>query len=75
MLKGINNNINSIWVVGNGTSLNYRTLSKVYWNNYPGITFIDIPKDVMGKFYTVIAVLLDGKINLYTKVVGAAGTN
>jgi alpha-L-fucosidase len=75
MLKGVNNNINSIWVVGNGTSLNFKTFSKVYWNKYPGVTFIDIPKDVMGKYYTVIAVMLDGKINLYTKVVGATGTN
>jgi alpha-L-fucosidase len=75
MLKGINNKINSIWVVGNGTALNHKTFSKVYWNKYPGITFIDIPENVLGSYYTVIAVLLDGKINLYRNIVGAVESN
>ena len=75
MLKGITNKINSVWVVGNGTALNYKTFSKVYWNKYPGVTYIDIPENVLGKYYTVIAVLLDGKIDLYRKVVGAVESN
>ena len=75
LLKGINNKINSIWVVGNGTALNYKTFSKVYWNKYPGLTYIDLPENVLGKYYTVIAVLLDGKIDLYGNVVGAIESN
>jgi len=74
-LKGIVNKINSIWVVGNGTALNHKTISKVYWNKYPGITYIDLPGNVLDKYYTVIAVLLDGEIELYRKVVGAIESN
>ena len=74
-LKGVKNKINSIWVVGNGTALNSKTVSKVYWNDYPGITFIDLPENVLDKYYTVIGVLLDGEIDLYRKVVGAIESN
>lgn len=75
LLKGINNKINSVWVVGNGTALSYKTFSKVYWNKYPGLTYIQIPENVLDEYYTVIAVLLDGKIDLYKKVVGAIESN
>jgi alpha-L-fucosidase len=74
-LKGVKNRINSVWVVGNGTALNKKTVSKVYWNDYPGITFIDIPENVLDEYYTVIGVLLDGEIDLYRKVVGAIESN
>jgi alpha-L-fucosidase len=75
MLKGIKNKILSCWVVGNGTSLNRQTISKVYWNDYPGITFIDIPNEVLDEYYTVVALLLDGEVDLYRKVVGAIESN
>ncbi len=74
-LKGIKNKINSVWVVGNGTALNHKTVSKVYWNDYPGITFIDLPENVLDKYYTVVAVLLDDEVDLYRKVVGAIESN
>ncbi|GJM33381.1 MAG: alpha-L-fucosidase [Saprospiraceae bacterium] len=66
MLKGLKNKINRIWVVGNGTKLNHRVLSKAYWSSIPGIVFIDVPTEVVDEEMTVIAVLLDGKIDLYT---------
>ncbi len=64
MLKGINNSINRIWVVGNGTKLTHKTFLKPYWSNKPGLIFIDIPEEVLDKNMTVIAVLLDGKLKL-----------
>jgi alpha-L-fucosidase len=64
-LKGISNQINRIYVVGNGTVLTHKTFSKVYWSAYPGITYINIPEDVQDVYYTVLAVVLDGKIKLY----------
>jgi alpha-L-fucosidase len=75
VLKGINNKINSVWAVGNGTSLNYKIFNKVYWNKYPGIIYIDIPKTILDKYYTVIAVQLNGKIDLFKDVVGAIESN
>ncbi len=38
--------------------LNKKTVSKVYWNDYPGITFIDLPENVLDEYYTVVGVLL-----------------
>jgi alpha-L-fucosidase len=64
-LKGIKNKINRIWVVGNGTKLNYDIKMKQYWSSVPGIVYIDVPEVVLDKDVTVIAVLLDGKIDLY----------
>lgn len=65
VLKGIKNNINRIWVVGNGTKLNWDIKMKQYWSSVPGIVYIDVPEKVLDKEVTVLAVLLDGKIELY----------
>jgi alpha-L-fucosidase len=64
-LKGIKNKINRIWVVGNGTKLNYDIKMKQYWSSVPGIAYIDVPEVVLDKDVTVLAILLDGKIDLY----------
>lgn len=74
-LKGVKNKINRIWVVGNGTKLNYEVKSKVYWSQYPGLKYIDIPEGVLDEYCTVLAVLLDGKIDLYRETVGAIESN
>lgn len=65
MLKGIKNKINRIWVVGNGTKLNWDIKMKQYWSAVPGIVYIDVPEKVLDEQVTVIAVLLDGKVDLY----------
>lgn len=64
-LKGIRNKINRIWVVGNGTKLSHDVKMKQYWSEVPGIVYIDVPEKVLDKDVTVIAVLLDGKVDLY----------
>lgn len=65
MLKGIKNKINRIYVVGNGTKLNWDIKMKQYWSAVPGIIYIDVPEKVLDEQVTVIAVLLDGKVDLY----------
>jgi alpha-L-fucosidase len=65
MLKGIKNKINRIYVVGNGTKLNWDIKMKQYWSQVPGIVYIDVPEAVLDEEMTIIAVLLDGKIDLY----------
>lgn len=65
MLKGIKNKINRMWVVGNGTKLNWDVKMKQYWSAVPGIVYIDVPEKVLDPEVTVIAVLLDGKVDLY----------
>lgn len=65
MLKGIKNKINRIWVVGNGTKLNWDIKMKQYWSAVPGIIYIDVPEKVLDEHMTVIAVLLNDKVELY----------
>jgi len=74
-LKGVSNNINRIYVVGNGTILNHEVFCNVFWNEYPGITYINIPENIIDEYYTVLAVQLNGKINLYSEKTGAIESN
>lgn len=64
MLKGVKNKINRIWVVGDGTKLEHKVYLKPYWSNKPGLIFIDVPEKVLDKNMTVLAVLLNGKLEL-----------
>ncbi|WP_289055453.1 alpha-L-fucosidase [Carboxylicivirga marina] len=65
VLRGLKNKINRIWVVGNGTKLSHKVIGKQYWSAVPGITYIDLPHKVLDNEMTVIAVLLDGELDLY----------
>ena len=55
--------------------LNQQLLCKVYWNKYPGITYIDIPRETLDPYYTVIALVLDSPIKLFNKNTGAVEKN
>ncbi|GGZ23508.1 alpha-L-fucosidase [Echinicola pacifica] len=65
VIKGLKNKINRIWVVGDGTKLSHREVGKQYWSHIPGLKYIDIPDHVYDKDITVLAVLLDGPVELY----------
>ena len=65
VLRGLKNKINRIWVVGQGSKLSHKVVGKVYWSHYPGITYIDVPEHVLDEEMTVLAVLLEGTIDLY----------
>lgn len=75
VLKGIDNKIEDIAIVGTAAKLNQQMLCKVSWNKYPGIIYIDIPKEKMDKYYTVLKLTLDGKIKLYRENTGAIESN
>lgn len=74
-IKGLKNNISRIRVVGEGTMLPHEVYNKLYWSKVPGIVYIPIPEDKLDKELTVIAVLLDGPIDLYREKVGAIESN
>ncbi|KIA91752.1 alpha-L-fucosidase [Pedobacter kyungheensis] len=74
-IKGLKNNISRIRVVGEGTMLNHEIYNKLYWSKIPGIVYIPIPEDKLDSELTVIAVLLDGPIDLYREKVGAIESN
>jgi len=64
LLKGITNNINSMWAVGNGLKPEQKTWLKPWWSGNPGLITIEIPQEALDVHMTVVAVLLDGKIAL-----------
>jgi len=64
VIKGLKNEVNRIWVVGNGTKLSWNIKMKPYWSQKPGLLYIIVPEEVLDEQVTVIAVLLDGKIGL-----------
>lgn len=64
MLEGVKNKINRIYTVGNGTKLTYKEYLKPYWSNNAGLIFIDVPEAVLDEYITVLAVVLDGKLQL-----------
>lgn len=74
-IKGLKNQISRIRIVGEGTMLDHAIYNKLYWSKVPGIVYIDIPKDRLDKNLTVIAVLLDGTIDLYREKVSAIESN
>jgi alpha-L-fucosidase len=65
MLQGLKNKINRIYIVGNGTKLTWKEYLKPYWSNNPGLIFIDIPENVLDEYVTVLAVVLDGKLQIH----------
>jgi len=65
LIKGLKNKVNRAWVVGNGTKLKTNVVGKQYWSDVPGLLYIDLPEDVQDQDVTVIAMQLDGEVDLY----------
>ena len=65
ILKGLNNDIKKIEVVGSNTPVPFNVVGKISWSKVPGIVYIDIPEGVQDKYMTVLKVTLDGKLSLY----------
>jgi len=65
MVKGLNNKIEEITVVGNGTKLQHKIVGKISWSHVPGLVYIDLPEGVSDKYVTVLKVKLDKPVSLY----------
>jgi len=64
-IKGLKNGINRIRVVGDGTKLSYEIKMKQYWSAKPGMLYIEVPEEVIDEHVTVIAIQLDGKVEMF----------
>ena len=62
-------------MVGTDYELKHRIFSKVFWNDYPGVIYVNIPEEALDSNYTVLAVEFEEAIDLYTKIVGAIESN
>ncbi len=65
MLKGLDNKIQEITVVGNGTRLSHEIVGKISWSHVPGLVYIDVPATVVDKYVTVLKLKLDKPVKLY----------
>jgi len=65
MIKGLNNKINRVKVVGTATTLTHKVVGKISWSPVPGLVYIDVPSSSQDKYMTVLAVQLEGPISLY----------
>lgn len=65
VVKGLDNSIKSITVVGDSTKLNHKIVGKISWSQIPGLVYIDIPENVQDKYMSVIKLELDKPLKLY----------
>jgi alpha-L-fucosidase len=65
VVKGLNNAIRSITVLGEGTKLNHKIVGKISWSPVPGLVYIRVPEQVQDKYMTVLRIELDKPISLY----------
>ncbi|WP_164110825.1 MULTISPECIES: alpha-L-fucosidase [Sphingobacterium] len=74
-IKGLKNTIARVRIVGEGSMISHKVYNKLYWSAIPGIVYIDVPKDRLDSYHTVVAVLLDKPIELYAEEVKAIESN
>ena len=65
MIKGLDNAIQSIKVVGSEQSLSHKVVGKISWSPVPGLVYINIPQGVQDKYMTVLELQLDKPVKLY----------
>ena len=64
LIKGLKNKVNRVYVVGDGTKLKFEVVGKQYWSDHPGLLYIDLVDKALDKDVTVVAVMLDGEVEL-----------
>jgi len=65
-LRGIQNKVKSIKVVGNGQNLSFERNGGAAWNNIPGILRIEVPQtESLDRYATILEVELEDELKLY----------
>jgi alpha-L-fucosidase len=65
MVKGLDNKIKSIEVLGSSATLKSKVVGKISWSPVPGLVYIDVPATTLDKYITVLKVTLDKPVKLY----------
>ncbi len=65
VIKGLNNSIKDIQVMGTDKHLTPKIIGKISWSPVPGLVYIDVPEGVQDKYITTLKVTLDKPISLY----------
>lgn len=66
VVKGLKNNIKNIRVVGPSQILQHKIVGKISWSPVPGLVYMNVPPTVQDKYMSVLAVELDGPLQLYS---------
>lgn len=72
MVKGLDNKIKDIQVVGTQEHLSHKIVGKISWSPVPGLVFIDVPEKVKDEYMTVLKIQLSEPLKLYR---GQGGLN
>ncbi|ULQ50708.1 alpha-L-fucosidase [Flavihumibacter fluvii] len=65
MVKGLDNKINEITVLGSNAKITHKVVGKISWSPVPGLVYIDLPENVLDKYVTVLKLKLDKPVKLY----------
>lgn len=64
-LKGLDNKIERITVLGTDTKATHKIVGKISWSYVPGLVYIDVPAKALDKYVTVLKIELDKPLRLY----------
>ena len=64
VIKGVNNKIRDITVVGGGENVDFKIVGKISWSPVPGLIYVSKPP-VQDKYMTVLKVALESQLVLY----------
>ena len=65
MIKGLDNKIQDITVLGSNAKLTHKIVGKISWSHVPGIVYVNVPQNLLDKYITVVKVKLDKPVKLY----------
>lgn len=65
VIKGLDNSIQEITMLGSGTRLSHKIVGKISWSHVPGLVYVNVPSDGQDPLVTVLKVKLDKKVKLY----------
>lgn len=64
-VRGLQNKIEKVTVVGNGATLTPKIVGKISWSAVPGLVYIPVPENVQDEYVTVLKLKLDSPLKLY----------
>lgn len=65
LLKGLDNKILDITVLGSNAKLTHKVVGKISWSHVPGLVYIDLPENALDPYVTAIRVKLAKPVKLY----------
>lgn len=65
MIKGLDNKIQEMTVLGSNAKLTHKVVGKISWSHVPGLVYVNVPQNALDKYITVVKIKLDKPVKLY----------